>query len=779
MKRIRPCEFCKQRRRKCELPDGSSSCTRCSRMNLTCVFDTTTPTNMRYNTSSRRATTTNSTATKASTATTQIPDWNMTEVYDGDDLQALCEHVKTMELELHQLQQKLAQQRQQPTSLLLESSTTTTTMIAESEVESLTIPKEWNLTFVNGHLRLETGINTLSDLLRYRLTEATISTPISYLSPIGSSTAVRFTLEHDSMLSKAVLLLRKHGIFNGNGNSFNIGNNDYHVHSPRGHYHQSLMGHPQSPTISPLSPLSPSCKRLDPLSSSLLSTITTDCPETLVDPLVQQYFVCYNPTMPLVHEATFMTQYTKQPGMADPTPSGSTYYSYYNTSPSPSSTTSSYSNCTSPTSSFTWSSSSSSTDNNGLISQHNPLTLAICCFMSVSYCAHISFTSHQKREYGEYFYAACREQINDHFDDPSPHRQLEVLMSINFLYKFMLLTLRMKDARKLAALGYMISTELIRLAALPNTTLSSTEKELTSRHGILACMTFTGMEYICDKRMIDILPKKVQLIALPDESDMTVSVLELYKHFFDLVLNHDCVVIMEQLRRVVIGEVGQVTLEAMVRFEQTCLDWWAKLPKKWRYCEQPYDTSAKRTIEQCDYSESLMVHSFLLAMTLGVHSTLLQPQNSHDQFLDIIHKRAMEMTLNCCELLMVVSDRLKVVSTYCGYSCDYGVRVCDCLQKLFWQSQRERNTTNMTRIMKFIDRCFNDLDSAILSDHHVPSEMSLISSTSSVSSTSSHNDGGGPVVYTKYPLPAHALLYDIINSSVKNIGLDSSGISSS
>jgi hypothetical protein len=120
------------------------------------------------------------------------------------------------------------------------------------------------------------------------------------------------------------------------------------------------------------------------------------------------------------------------------------------------------------------------------------------------------------------------------------------------------------------------------------------------------------------------------------------------------------------MQRVIIGQVGHVTLEILVRFEQTCLDWWKNLPKKWRYCEHPYDTSAKHAVEQCDYDQAMLAHSNLLALTLGVYTNFLYPHNNGNQALDMIRKRAIMMTLNCCELLIVVSDRLKAVSTFCG-----------------------------------------------------------------------------------------------------------------
>lgn len=77
----------------------------------------------------------------------------------------------------------------------------------------------------------------------------------------------------------------------------------------------------------------------------------------------------------------------------------------------------------------------------------------------------------------------------------------------------------------------------------------------------------------------------------------------------------------------------------------------------------------------------------------------------------------------------------------------------------------------MARIQKYIERCYGDLNSEILTDHRVPSEMSLVSP--SLSNTVYPTT---PVIYTNYPLPAHALLFDIISSSAKNMGCGIPGI---
>lgn len=102
----------------------------------------------------------------------------------------------------------------------------------------------------------------------------------------------------------------------------------------------------------------------------------------------------------------------------------------------------------------------------------------------------------------------------------------------------------------------------------------------------------------------------------------------------------------------------------MIRFDKLCRDWWASLPEQWRYCEDPY--GARHAIDHCDNDIALIAHSFLLTVTLGVHSALMNPQNLNDQTSHSIQGKAMVMTLNCCDLLLVVADRLKAITTQCG-----------------------------------------------------------------------------------------------------------------
>ncbi|CAO3595211.1 unnamed protein product [Absidia cylindrospora] len=582
------------------------------------------------------------------------------------------------------------------------------------------------------------------------------------------------------MLSKAVHLLTENGVFNGcfenlNDTSSSVYGNS---NSPWIHQHQNRID-----LDLPNSPFSfNSCSHTSHhhliLPATLFET-SAHCPELMVDTLVKQYFKCYNLPIPMLHEPTYYkTQYKKhgestchtqsrRHGSSTLTPISS--QSIFSPSPSSSSSSSSTSSSSSASSEYTPSTSSSSSTINNFMSQHSPITLAICCYMSVSYCRHLPLTIYQKREYGEYYYLACREQIDELFDDSSPHKQLQVLISINLLFKFIGLTLKLKDGRKLATIGYLIALGLSKHAASPNTTFNHVERVLTSRHTILVTIIFGMAEFFCVQRMEGIMPNKIQLDALPDEPEQAVSMLHLFQCLFDLVFHFDCIFMIQQVQRVFLGQVGQISLEAIVRFNNLCMEWWKKLSDQWRYHENPYDPSLKDTIEQCDNEQALVVHSFLLTLTLGVHSILLHPQNMQEHVSELIQKRAMVMNLTCCELLMTAADRLRFISNNCGYYCDYLLRVFDSLHSLLLFSRNSEDRISTKLIVKHLSRCLEELDSAALSDHQQPTSSSIL--RDHPTSQSGHDDIHLSF-YANSPFPGNALVFDIVSSCAKDLGVD-------
>ncbi|KAI8093825.1 uncharacterized protein BX664DRAFT_330660 [Halteromyces radiatus] len=622
------------------------------------------------------------------------------------------------------------------------------------------------MTIINGHLRLETGINTLSDLLQYRRSLMDNVNTIHYLSPIpGGRTTLNFKLEQDTMLCKMFMILAKSDLYDAsNSTTTSVSTSSYWYHSFSSR-HPHLRHHhlpPSSQTTlstsstwllpgsSPLQLPSPSSSTSSSSSSFSSLCCTQDmapvdtlndcernvtppidnmeCPERLVDTFVHRYFQCYNPTMPVLHERTFMTHYNQRRQARSRGHDQSNFVVFV---------------------------------------EEDLLTLALCCFMSVSNCTHLGLTTEQKRIYGEYFYNRSRPLLDDMLDDPCPHRRLEALISLAMLYKFMALTLRLKEIRQLSTLGLMLAVELSKLASKDDNTFDQVEKVLVQRNTLMQSIVFGMVEYLFVQRMDDIGITKVNLQTLPDESPKTLSMVELYCSLFNMTLQPDFAVMLTQARRLAAGQMGHLSLEAMIRFETLCLDWWKNLPKKWRYCDNPYDISAIPIIEQCEEEEALATHVYILTMTVGVYSCLIHPYQSEDeQVSGLIQMRAMEMTMASCELLLAVSDRLKLISNICGFTCDYIMRVFDSLQALLLHCQKTRNDMNVELIMKNISRCFEDFCSL-----NPVTPFSYTESTSTLSHMESVDGKNLISVYNQYPLPGHALIYDLATSSIKKLGV--------
>ncbi|CAO3650538.1 unnamed protein product [Cunninghamella echinulata] len=547
--------------------------------------------------------------------------------------------------------------------------------------EHFAIPSQWKLSIVNGQLRLETGINSLGELFNigYKHT-------IRSLSPFDNQPPLRFQIiSQESFISKISALFDKYELFNTNQYQFQRKNSYTHHHH---HHHNTNNNNNNNNNDESISPLityqhhdqpsssitiswehdqndllsnlittsSSSCSTTSSSSSSsttsspsstlLLSPPSIYCGDAyhsstsdftfIVDKLIANYFTCQNVAMPLVHQPTFMERYQQFELMNQ-----QGYQHYY------------FSGTTEPIVDY-------------LVKNYSPLTLALCCFMTSSFCHHIDLTSSQKRDYGELFYLACKDSLYDMLDDPD--QQLNALMCINFLLKFMMITLRLKEARRFTTLGYLMTCEFKHAAP---SDYSQIELAMMQRHAIMINIVYAVSEFICQKEFNeDITPKKCPIFALPDENENTLQTLKLYQHFIEMALYPIIQKIIEQLRYIVFGRVGNITLHDILDFEQSCLHWWQTLPSEWRYCDQPFDVKlATIAIEQCTEVFPLMAHTFLLTMMIGVFTGLSHPQSLDDQVTLTIQHKATEMILNCCELLMIAAERTKKITNICG--CKY------------------------------------------------------------------------------------------------------------
>ncbi|KAI9307826.1 hypothetical protein BJ944DRAFT_285905 [Cunninghamella echinulata] len=772
MKRVKPCQNCKKRRRKCERKENKLECERCIRLKLICSFDTT-----HYDPFINED--------NLSQSDELLTMDNLPEVDGNSTLGELYQHVQQMEKDMELLQLELNKQQKNQQQLVPSSikrrKTDNNNNNSINDGEHFAIPSQWKLSIVNGQLRLETGINSLGELLNIGYKQT-----IRSLSPFDNQPCLRFQIiSQESFISKVSTLFNKYELFNSDQFQFQRKNSyTHHLHHHHHHHNNNNNNnnnnnefiaplithqhHDQSTSAITISwendqnnilsnlitTSSSSCSTLSsssscssttssPSSTLLLSPPSTYCGDIyhsstsdfafMIDKMIVNYFTCQNVAMPLVHQPTFMERYQQYELMNQ-----QGYQHFY------------FSGTTEPIVDY-------------LIKNYSPLTLAICCFMTSSFCEHIDLTSSQKRDYGELFYLACKDRIYDMLDDPD--QQLNGLMCINFILKFMMLTLRLKEARRLTTFGYLMTCEFKH--ANPSD-YSQVEQAMMQRHGIMINIVYAMSEFICQQQFNeDITPKKCPLFVLPDENKNTLQTLKLYQHFIEMALYPITKKMIEQLRFIVFGRVGSISLHDILDFEQACLHWWRTIPSEWRYCDQPFDTKlATMAIEQCTDVFPLIAHTFLLTMMVGIYTGLSHPQSLDDQITLTIQHKATEIILNCCELLMAAADRMKKVTNICGYSCEYIFRVIDSLIVLGEQIKNQRNNNvDVELVLNKIKECSAKFNLMAFEGHEVPVGISLFAKDN----PSSTDDAIS--MYNKYPFPGYALIFDLLSTSARSLGI--------
>ncbi|KAG0167759.1 hypothetical protein DFQ29_000278 [Apophysomyces sp. BC1021] len=147
----------------------------------------------------------------------------------------------------------------------IETTTAITTRATRAAVTATTaplpgLPSEWKLTFINGQLRIETGIQSISELLKYSQAAPRSLSPFPGLS---SSTPLLFrnTLPA-GMISTSIKVLSGY------------------------------------------------IARKSTVTALIPATLLFE-PRLVIDQLLQAYFNCFNLYMPLIHRPTFMEHYRK------------------------------------------------------------------------------------------------------------------------------------------------------------------------------------------------------------------------------------------------------------------------------------------------------------------------------------------------------------------------------------------------------------------------------------------------------------------------------------
>lgn len=145
--------------------------------------------------------------------------------------------------------------------------------------------------------------------------------------------------------------------------------------------------------------------------------------------------------------------------------------------------------------------------------ENDLLSLSVCANVCASPCDHIPCLPLERRKLGDYFHNKAKSIILDQFD--LPEKRLENVMSINLLTKYLHMTLKYKESRRLIELAYQICIDLYQ---------DCNEKDelhqmLFSRHITMTTYVNRFMNYISSNVTYEPCVSLPEWKFMADESD--------------------------------------------------------------------------------------------------------------------------------------------------------------------------------------------------------------------------------------------------------------------
>ncbi|KAG2183677.1 hypothetical protein INT43_006685 [Umbelopsis isabellina] len=164
----------------------------------------------------------------------------------------------------------------------------------------------------------------------------------------------------------------------------------------------------------------------------------------------------------------------------------------------------------------------------------SPQVMAICAFVCLRHCRHMpDYTSQELRELGEFFYRTARDLLEDIFDDHK-HRH-ESMLTLMYLGMFRLQTLRVSEALSATTLAYTIAHDLLpEMMEMPAVDdKSMIHREMFKRQYFFVVMVENQLYHIVEKTSKDIFFSKLSedMMPLPDEDEKTIKFIKLKNKF--------------------------------------------------------------------------------------------------------------------------------------------------------------------------------------------------------------------------------------------------------
>ncbi|CEP18845.1 hypothetical protein [Parasitella parasitica] len=531
----------------------------------------------------------------------------------------------------------------------------------------------WDIRFVDGELRLETEIRNLEELMMYG------HAAIRYLSPFGNTFHTKslvFERMNTSFVKTAMQLVTK-----------------------------------SDKAIDPRSVSSPKAisKRFKIGIASFLQ------PQSLVRRLVDNYFTCFNDTVPILHEPTFMEHLGS---LENPL--------------------------------------------------QDPVVLAMCTCSAISTCTHNFLNSHEKRYFSEYFFELTMNKLVDIFDDPD--KALESVLVINLMLPFMVTTLRIAEGHKWASLALLLCNNLQKENPgynrggpdLPR--MTRIKYAIIHRNCVLSECAIAIIDFIMHDKRNEIKQNQVKFDILPDESKKINDILTMFNLVLGLSLHPAFIAVVTQARQLAAGDVAELSFEEIIQYEETVVDWWHNLPEDLKMCTEPFNLTKEIIERETDVRRVLMA-SYVQTITLSIQGCLIQPKprENIENIYNIVKERAIHLAMHSADMCLLLMKQMDRMDTFCYSPAKILVRSIDSLMSLL-QVPDEK----MARMAKHkLNEYMYALTTRISPDHQVSLSASPFSMVTSAPA------GSMPPVtelYKNFPLPGEALVFDIVRTTVeKNI----------
>lgn len=491
----------------------------------------------------------------------QYKGYSSTEEYEDD-----CSEDQNSNMELDALYGQVRDLEKQLQSLEL-----------DLQQEKTLIKKEprWNIRFVDGELRLETEIRNLEELMLYG------QSAIRYLSPFGNTFQAKSLLFERKSLSFVKTAMQLVAIA----------------------YDRTDPDSASSPKVI--------SRRFSIGVPAFLK------PQSLVRRLIDNYFSCFNDTVPILHEPTFMEHLE---GLENP--------------------------------------------------MDDPVVLAVCTSAAVVTCKHNFLNSSEKRYFSEYFFELSINKLVDMFDDPD--KALESVLMINLMLPFMMQTLRISEAYKWVSMALLLCKNL--QTENPECTkggpgvprMVRIKYALIHRNSVLCECAIAIIDFVKNDKRNEIKPSDVQFDILPDETRKTKNILKMFNKILGLSLHPSFIAVVTQARHLAAGDVAELSFEELIRYEETVVEWWHNLPEELKMCREPFNLTKEAIEKETDVRKILMA-SYVHTITLSIQGCLIRPkpQRNVENVYNIIKDRAIYLAMHSADMCLLLMQQIEKIDSFC------------------------------------------------------------------------------------------------------------------